>query len=78
MWMTVWKPLIVLIGLGGLSEAGAVTAVVSANPAASDAVTAFGIFLLTMQAVVSVGLLVAGVWGPVKRLVGVITGHAAT
>ena len=74
MWMTVWRPLILLAGLLGLGEAGAVTAVVSQlTQTATDVITGLGYFLLALQAVVSVGVLIAGVWGPVRRM---ITGNA--
>ncbi len=75
MWMTVWRPLVVMVGLGGLGGAGLMTSIVSLNPAASDAVMAFGLFLMALQAVVSIGLIVAGVWGPVRRWAGALTGH---
>ena len=51
-----------VVGLGGLTEATVVAAVVSENPMVSDAVMYFGLLLIVLQAVISLGLIVGGLW----------------
>jgi hypothetical protein len=75
MYMIVWRPLVVLVGLGGLGGAGLIAAFVSPNPPASEAVTVFGLLMMVVQGVVGVGLIVAGLWGPLRRLAATLTGH---
>ena len=67
MWVMVWRPLLVLAGLGGFGESGMVWLVVSKNQIASDTVTYFGWMLVAAQAALSIGLIAVGIWEPLRR-----------
>ena len=66
MGMLVWRPLVILVGMVGASIAGAVSAI-SLNPIASGTLAGFVIAMMVFQALVSIALIVYGVWSPVKR-----------
>lgn len=68
MWMMmVWRPLVLLLGVGGIGEAGLVTTVLSRNPFASNMLMYSVLLMMAAQAVVCAGLIVAGVWNPMRR-----------
>jgi hypothetical protein len=58
---------LLLVGAGGLTEAGVVTLVISKNPLASNSVMYFGYLLIALQMVISVGLLVGGTYYLVRH-----------
>ncbi len=68
MWMLVWRPFVILLGLGGLGEAAGVVAVVSGNPVGSSVLMYWVLLMMAIQAAVAIGCLVAGLWGPISRL----------
>jgi hypothetical protein len=43
---------------------------VSQNPAASNSLMAFVVAVMIFQGLVGLGCIVAGVWGPVSRMLG--------
>lgn len=69
MWMMVSRPLVILFGLISTASAALVTALPQTNFASDTLMYAvFGI--IAMEAFMGVGCLVAGLWGPVARLLG--------
>ena len=68
MWMLVWRPLVIVLALVGLGETALVAAVVPKNPFAADLLMNGGWLMLVLQGLGSLALLVAGVWGPLRRI----------
>ncbi|MFI4933584.1 MAG: hypothetical protein ACHP7N_03115 [Caulobacterales bacterium] len=67
MWMVVWRPLVIAFGAVGLAMSGVVSSAISQNPIASNVVMGFCLLILAIQAVLSIGVLIAGTWGPLHR-----------
>jgi len=66
MWIFIWRPLLVLLGAGGLAAATLVAALVRDNPYA-NIVMGWVLLVLAFQAAVSIGLIIYGVWRPIHR-----------
>lgn len=67
MWMMVLRVAVVLTGLVGASIAGLVTTLVSLNPPASNTLMALVFLIMAVQAVVSIGLIVFGIYRPIRE-----------
>ena len=70
MWIVVWRPLVVLFGVGGMGAAAMVTSAISLDAPASNTLMIWVFFVMAFQATISVGLIVYGAWGPIKRWLG--------
>jgi len=68
MWMVVSRPLVILVGLLSTLSAAVVAALPATN-VFSDSLMYWVFLVMAMETVVGVGALVAGLWGPVARLV---------
>jgi hypothetical protein len=66
MWMTVWRPAVILFGVVSTLSAGLIAALPQPN-VYSDALMYFVFFIMAVQAAMGVGALAAGVWGPITR-----------
>jgi hypothetical protein len=76
MWMmTVWRPLVVLFGVGGLGSAATVTSVIWADQPARNAIMLWVFLVMAFQAAISAGLILFGLWAPLRRWLGGAT-HA--
>jgi hypothetical protein len=64
MWISMGGPALALALGGATALAGSV---VSLNPAASNALMDWVLAVMAFQAVVSIALIIAGVWGPIRR-----------
>jgi hypothetical protein len=67
MWMMVSRPLVILFGLLATASAGVVSAMLPPTNAASDALMYFVFVVMGCQALMGVGCVVAGIWGPIHR-----------
>jgi len=66
MWMVLWRPSVVLIGLVGAAIA-LITSVISLNPPVSNLLMFAVLAMMAFQGVIAVGLVVYGVWRPFWR-----------
>jgi len=64
--MMVSRILVVIVGIVGASIAGLVTSVISLNPPASNTLMAWVFLMMAFQALVSVALIVFGVYKPIR------------
>jgi hypothetical protein len=67
MWMMVSRPLVILFGVLTAAAAALVAAQLPPTNAASDTLMYFVFIVMACQAVMGVGCIVAGVWGPMHR-----------
>ena len=67
MWMMVSRPLVILFGALTTAAAAFVTAQLPPTNAASDTLMYLVFIIMGCQAVMGIGCIVAGVWGPVHR-----------
>jgi phosphotransferase system glucose/maltose/N-acetylglucosamine-specific IIC component len=67
MWMMVFRPLVILLGVVFAALSALVTAAISLNPLASNTAAATVFLMMAMQAVIAVGCIVYGVWAPIAH-----------
>jgi hypothetical protein len=65
--MMVLRLLVILFGVIALGSAALIAAMVEPSNAYGDALMYFVFFVMACQAVMGLGCIVAGVWGPVQR-----------
>ena len=67
MWISVWRPLVIAFGVAGGLIAAATG--ISVSETARGVLASIVVAMMVFQGVVSLGAIVAGVWGPATRLV---------
>ncbi|HVN01050.1 MAG TPA: hypothetical protein VMT68_12635 [Caulobacteraceae bacterium] len=70
MWVLVARPLMIGLGLVGALVAALTTTVITENPIGTGILAAQVIAMMLLQLVGSLILIVVGVAGPVRRLLG--------
>ncbi len=66
MWILIWRPLVLMLGFGGVGAAALATAVIN-DSLYARVVMGWVLLVTAFQAVVSIGLIVYGAWPPIHR-----------
>ena len=66
MWIFIWRPVVVVLGVAGLAVAAFVEALVQPNIFA-NALMGWVLLVMGFQAIVSLALIIYGVWRPIHR-----------
>ncbi len=67
MWMTVLRPIMVLIGVVSLTSAAVLAAIIPRQNAAANVLMMFVLLLIAAELVIGVGAIVLGVWRPLRH-----------
>jgi hypothetical protein len=67
MWMTVLRPIVVLIGIVSLTSAAVLALVIPRQNAAANVLMILVVLLIAVELVIGVGAILFGVWRPLKH-----------
>jgi formate hydrogenlyase subunit 3/multisubunit Na+/H+ antiporter MnhD subunit len=67
MWMTVLRPIVVLIGIVSLTSAAVLASVLPRQNAAANVLMILVLLLIAVELVIGVGAILFGVWRPLKH-----------
>jgi hypothetical protein len=67
MWMTILRPLVILIGVVSLAAAAVMAAFLPQQNQATNAVMIFVFLIIVMEAAIGISAIVLGVWRPLRH-----------
>jgi hypothetical protein len=67
MWMTVLRPVVILIGVVSLTAAAVMAAVLPRQNSATNVLMVLVLLLIALELVIGVGAVVIGVWRPLRH-----------
>jgi hypothetical protein len=67
MWVTVLRPLVIIIGVVSLVAAAVMAAFLPQQNLATNAVMIFVFIVIVMEAAIGIGAIVLGVWRPLRH-----------
>jgi NADH:ubiquinone oxidoreductase subunit K len=67
MWMTVLRPIVILIGIVSLTSAAVLALVIPRQNAAANVLMILVVLLIAVELVIGVGAILFGVWRPLKH-----------
>lgn len=67
MWMTILRPVVILIGIVSLTAAAVMAAIIPRQNGATDVLMILVFILIALELVIGVAALVLGVWRPLRH-----------
>ena len=67
MWMTILRPVVILIGIISLSAAAVMAAIIPKQNGAANILMLLVFLLIAAELVIGVGAVVIGVWRPIRH-----------
>ncbi|HWF78490.1 MAG TPA: hypothetical protein VN694_15095 [Caulobacteraceae bacterium] len=67
MWMTILRPVLILIGVVSLSAAAVMAAIIPKQNGAANVLMLLVFLLIAAELVIGVGAIVLGVWRPIRH-----------
>jgi peptidoglycan/LPS O-acetylase OafA/YrhL len=67
MWMTILRPLVILVGVISLAAAAVMAQIIPKQNSAADALMIWVFLLIGLELLIGVGAILYGVWHPLRR-----------